>query len=148
MKNKDDQNKEKSISRIDTLDTHGYQVRVYFKGKTYSKLFSDSKWDDPEIAREEAIFWRDEKEKELGKVRSNKYVSGLQATNTGVYGIKEVTKKYTDKQDKIREEHVLQVTIKDVKTTVSIRKYGFEKAMEIAIRKKDEIEFKLKNGEQ
>jgi hypothetical protein len=136
-------NKEKSISRIDKKDAHGYQVDVYFKGKIYSKLFSDSKWDGPEKARDEAIFWRDRKEKELGKVRTNKYVSGLQATNTGVYGIKEVTKKYTDKTSRTSEEHVLQITIKSYKTSVSIRRYGFEKAMEIAIQKKAEIKSKL-----
>jgi hypothetical protein len=135
--------KEKSISRIDTADAHGYLARVYFRGKSCSKLFSDSKWDGPEIARGEAIFWRDEKEKELGKIRTNKNVSGLRATNTGVYGIKEVTKKYSRKLGKPSEEHVLQITIKNIRTTVSIRRYGYKKAMEIAIRKKEEIKTKL-----
>jgi hypothetical protein len=137
-------NKEKGISRVDTKDAHGYQVMVYFKGKMYSKLFSDSKWGGSAIARDEAILWRDEKEKEIGKARSNKYVSGLQPTNTGVCGIKEMTKKYTDWQGKVHEEHVLQVTIKNLRTTVSIRRHGFEKAMEIAMRKKEEMESKLK----
>jgi hypothetical protein len=67
----------------------------------------------------------------------------LQATNTGVYGIKEITKKYSRKLGKSSEEHVLQITIKNYRTTVSIRKYGFEKAMEIALRKKEEIKSKL-----
>lgn len=136
-------NNEKGISRVDTADTHGYHARVYFRGKTYSKLFSDSKWDGPEIARDEAISWRNEKEKALGKTRSNKHVSDLRATNTGVCGIKEITKKYSDKMGKIRNEHVLQVTIKNIRTTVSIRRYGFEKAMEIALLKKEEFESKL-----
>jgi hypothetical protein len=136
-------NKEKGISRIDKKGVHGYQVIVCLKGKKYSKLFSDSKWNGPEKARDEAISWRDEKEKEIGKTRSNKYVSGLQDTNTGVYGIKELTKKHTNKQGRFIEEHVLQVTIKNIKTTVSIRRYGFEKAMEIAMRKKEEIKSKL-----
>jgi hypothetical protein len=135
-------NKEKGISRIDTKDTHGYNARVYLKGKMYSKLFSDAKWDGPDKAKGEAIFWRDNKEKELGKPRTNRNVKGLRPTNTGVYGIKEVTKKYTDKQGKLREEHVLQISIKNIKTTVSIRRYGFEKAMEIAKQKKGEIESK------
>jgi hypothetical protein len=136
-------NKEKGISRIDKKDAHGYQTRVYFRGNSYSKLFSDSKWDGPEKARDEAIFWRDEKEKELGKVRTNKHVTDLRPTNTGIYGITEVTKKYIDKLGRFRVEHVLQITIKNYRTTVSIRKYDFEKAMEIAIRKKEEIKSKL-----
>ena len=53
-------------------------------------------------------------------------------------------KKYIDKRGKFREEHPLQITIKHFRTTVSIRSYGFEKAMEIAIRKKEEIESKLR----
>jgi hypothetical protein len=73
-------------------------------------------------------------------------VDGLHATNTGVYGIKELRKKYTRKLGKLSEEHVLQITIKNYKTTVSIRRYGFEKAMEIAIRKKEEIELNLKTS--
>ena len=136
-------NKEKGISRIDTADTHGYLVRVFFRGKSYSKLFSDSKWNGPEKARDEAISWRDEKEKELGKIRTNKYVSYLRATNTDIHGIKELKKKYARKQGKLSEEHVLQITIKNYRTTVSIRRYGFEKAMEIAMRKKEEFESKL-----
>ena len=58
-------NKEKGISRIDKKGVHGYQVIVCLKGKKYSKLFSDSKWNGPEKARDEAISWRDEKEKEI-----------------------------------------------------------------------------------
>lgn len=137
-------NKEKGISRIDTSDTHGYLARVYLKGKTFSKLFSDSKYDGPEKARDEAKSWRNKKEKEIGKIRTNKNVKGLLPTNTGIIGIRELTKKYTDKKGKTREEHVLQITIKNFRTTVSIRRYGFDKAMEIAKRKKAEIESKLK----
>ena len=135
--------KEKGIARIDARSGHGYLVRVYFKGKKYSKLFSDSKWNGHEGARKEAVLWRNEKEREIGKVRSNKYVSGLQATNTGILGIRELTKKYIDWQGKVREEHVLQVTIKNFRTSVSIRRHGFEKAMEIALKKKEEFKSKL-----
>lgn len=59
----------KGISRIDTKDTHGWNARVYYKGKSYSKLFSDNLWDGKEIALDEAIYWRDQKEVELGKAR-------------------------------------------------------------------------------
>lgn len=33
----------KGISRIDSSSTHGWFVRAYRNGKTYSKLFSDRK---------------------------------------------------------------------------------------------------------
>ena len=34
----------KGISRIDSNGTHGWFVRVYRNGKTYSKLYSDKKY--------------------------------------------------------------------------------------------------------
>lgn len=34
----------KGISRIDSRDTHGWYVRIYKNGKTYSKLYSDNKY--------------------------------------------------------------------------------------------------------
>jgi hypothetical protein len=136
-------NKEKGISRVDTSDTHGYNARVYLKGVMYSKLFSDAKFGSPEKARDQAILWRNEIEKAIGKIRSNHYVSGLRPTNTGVLGVKELTRKYTNKQGRTQEEHVLQVTYKKRRTTVSIRRYGPKKAMKIALQKKKAIEARL-----
>jgi len=40
----------KGISRIDSGSTHGWFVRAYKNGKTYSKLFSDGKWKGSEPA--------------------------------------------------------------------------------------------------
>ncbi len=136
--------KEKGISRIDTYGTHGYYARVYLKGTMHTKLFSDSKYGGPEKAEANAISWRNEKEKEIGKIRTNKYVTGLQSTNTGVQGIKELTKKYINKQGNIQIEHVFQITNKKYRTTVSIRRYGPKKAMEIAMKKKKAIEARIK----
>jgi len=135
--------KEKGISRFDRSDAHGYHAKVYLKGTMHSKLFSDSIWGGPEKTRDAAILWRNEKENEIGKIRSNKHVAGLQPTNTGVLGIKELRKEYTDKQGYFRKEHVLQITIQKHKTCVSIRRYGLKKAMEIALQKKKEIEARL-----
>ena len=42
---KDGEEHYKGISRIDSKDTHGWNARVYFKGKSYSKLFSDNLWE-------------------------------------------------------------------------------------------------------
>lgn len=137
-------NKEKGIIRVDRNYNHGFRVQLYFKGKSYSKLFSDGKWGGRDKAWEKAILWRNEKKKEIGKIRSNEYVSGSRSTNTGVCGIREIRKKYTDKQGRLREEHVLQITVKKYGTSVSIRSYGYENAMERAIRKKEEFESRLR----
>lgn len=49
----------KGIVRIDSDSTHGWQVRVYRFGKTFSKLFSDRKHGGRDAARAAALAYRD-----------------------------------------------------------------------------------------
>lgn len=146
--NKDGEPHYKGISRIDTKDTHGWNARVYFKGKSYSKLFSDNLWDGREIALDEAIYWRDQKEKELGKPRTDRVVVMRNPRNkTGTIGVCRKLKKYY-KRGKCYTEDVYEVTCTPVvgrgskKTSVSVRKWGEKEALKraIAIRKKMETE--------
>ena len=48
----------KGVIRIDSDSTHGWQVRVYRHGKTYSKLFSDKKCGGRDQAFEAATAYR------------------------------------------------------------------------------------------
>jgi len=50
----------KGISRIDSGSTHGWFVRGYRNGKTYSKLFSDRKSGGKGKAQKLAKIYRDE----------------------------------------------------------------------------------------
>jgi hypothetical protein len=52
----------KGVIRIDSDSTHGWQVRVYRHGKTYSKLFSDRKCGGRDAAFEAACAYREELE--------------------------------------------------------------------------------------
>jgi len=142
-KSKDGDPHYKGISRIDTKDTHGWNARVYFKGKSYSKLFSDNLWDGKEIALDEAIYWRDQKEMELGKPRTDRVVVMRNPRNkTGTIGVCRKLKKYY-KRGKCYTEDVYEVTCTPVvgegskKTSVSVRKWGEKEALKraIAIRK-------------
>lgn len=69
----------KNISRVDRTDkrgreTHGWLVRIGWMGVMYRKFFSDANFDDP---LEEAIKWRDEKEREIGKPRTESWIRGF-----------------------------------------------------------------------
>lgn len=136
----------KGISRIDTKDTHGWNARVYYKGKSYSKLFSDSLWDGKEIALDESIYWRDQKEIELGKPRTDRTVVARNSRNTsGMIGVCRKQKRYY-KRGKCYTEDVFEVTCTPIvgkgskKTSVSVRKWGLDEALRraIEIRKKME----------
>jgi hypothetical protein len=136
----------KGISRIDTKDTHGWNARVYFKGKSYSKLFSDNLWDGKEIALDEAIYWRDQKEKELGKPRTDRVVVMRNPRNkTGTIGVCRKLKKYY-KRGKCYTEDVYEVTCTPVvgegskKTSVSVRKWGEKEALKRAIMIRKQME--------
>lgn len=50
----------KSISRMDARSTHGWFVRIYHRGKTHRKLFSDSIFGNQAAALQAAIAYRDE----------------------------------------------------------------------------------------
>lgn len=58
----------KGISRIDSGSTHGWFVRAYRNGKTYSKLFSDRKCGGKGKALKLAKEHRDELQAKLEKI--------------------------------------------------------------------------------
>lgn len=127
--------KHKDVARIDqeSKRTHGWYVRVRFLGKTHSKFFSDRKCGGRYSSLLSAIAWRDQTEKKLGKVRTNKHMVTVSNSSTGVVGVR--------LNDKLSRYEVSWVTHqgKQGKTSVSISKHGkkaaFTRACAIRLKK-------------
>ncbi len=80
----------KGIARIDDPGRHGvgWYARVTFKGKTHSKYFADGAHGGKAKAFAKALQWRDAKEKEVGKPRTDRVVqAGRGRSRTGVMGV-------------------------------------------------------------
>ncbi|MFN2366515.1 MAG: AP2/ERF family transcription factor [Desulfurivibrionaceae bacterium] len=128
--------KHKDVARIDqeSKRTHGWYVRVRFLGKTHSKFFSDKKNGGRYSSLLSALAWRDKKEKELGKQRTDRHLVTVSNTSTGVVGVR--------LNEKLGRYEVSWVNKdgKQGKTSVSVAKHGKKKAFERAceIRKKKE----------
>ena len=120
--------KHKDIVRIDQeiKKTHGWYVRVRFKGKVHSKFFSDKKCGGKSSTLLSAIAWRNKTEKKLGKVRTDKHLVTVSNFGTGVVGVR--------LNEKFNRYEVSWVNDKGIqgKTSVSINKYGNKKALQKA----------------
>ena len=130
--------KHKDIARIDQEEkrTHGWYVRVRFYGKTHSKFFSDGKCGGRYSSLLAAVAWRDQTEKKLGKIRTDKHIVTVSNTTTGVVGVR--------LNDKLNRYEVSWVNGdgKQGKTSVSIRKHGkdlaFKRACDIRNQKESQ----------
>ncbi len=128
----------KGISRIDSGSTHGWFVRGYRNGKTYSKLFSDRKCGGKGKAQKLARTYRDELQKDLEmipkKSRQRRIVVSDSRNTTGELGVSRTTKttpngtKYECYSVSWRPEPGVQKC-----TSFSIRKYGEKKALKMAV---------------
>lgn len=128
----------RGISRIDSGSTHGWFVRGYRNGKTYSKLFSDRKSGGRDKAREAAISHRDELHEELKQIpqkpRARRMVYRDSRNTTGVLGVSRTRK--TDAKGRVTECFSVSWRPEPGKqkcTSFSIRKYGEERAFELAV---------------
>jgi hypothetical protein len=128
--------KHKDVARIDqeSKRTHGWYVRVRFLGTTHSKFFSDKKNGGRYSSLLASLAWRDKKEKELGKQRTDRHIVTVSNTASGVVGVR--------LNEKLGRYEVSWVNRdgKQGKTSVSIAKHGKKKAFERAceIRKEKE----------
>lgn len=118
----------KGISRIDQPGGHGvgWYARVTYKGKTSSKYFADGAHGGKGAALQKALRWRNNREKELGKPRTERVVANASRRNrTGVSGVFRMRNLYvvawSPKPGKLEREFV------------SIRRFGKKKALEKAI---------------
>jgi hypothetical protein len=128
--------KHKDIARIDqeSKRTHGWYVRVRYLGKTHSKFFSDKKCGGRYSSLLSAIAWRNKREKEVGKVRTNKHMVTITKSGTGVVGVR-----LNEKLSRYEVSWVNKLG-KQGKTSVSIKKHGKKNAFNRACSIRQEKE--------
>ncbi len=132
------QKKERGISRIDSGSTHGWFVRGYRNGKTWSRLFSDLKCGGRESAHKEARTFRDELQRKLEQIpaqpRARRIVTRDVRNTTGVLGVCRTSKKSPN--GTVNECYSVswrpQPGVQKC-TSFSIRKYGEKKAFQMAV---------------
>ncbi len=87
----------KGVIRIDSDSTHGWQVRVYRHGKTYSKLFSDRRQGGKEESFKQASAYRQDLEREVAALPEaaprRRLISSNKNNATGVVGISRTFKR-------------------------------------------------------
>lgn len=130
--------KDKGISRIDSGSTHGWFVRGYRNGKTYSKLFSDKKQGGKNKALKAAREYRDSLFEEIQSIpkkpRGRRLVLKDSRNTTGVLGVCRTVKKSPNGKENEcysvswRPEPGIQKC-----TSFSIKKYGEKKAFDLAV---------------
>jgi hypothetical protein len=137
----------KSISRIETLKHSAWYVRIYFQGAYVRKTFSDKVYDGQGNALREALKWRDDMEKRMGKPRTERSVrkkTTVGDRTTGIYrrnmkGLKRGKTYFRDVYEVIWTPEPGKVS----RTTISVTKYGEEEAyrMALAIRREKERQY-------
>ena len=128
----------KGISRIDSGSTHGWFVRGYRNGKTYSRLFSDRKSGGKGKAQNLAKSYRDELNHELESIqkkpRQRRIVVSDSRNTSGELGVSRTIKmgcngtKHECFSVSWRPEPGVQKC-----TSFSIKKYGEKKAFKLAV---------------
>lgn len=142
----------KSISRIDLpkKKTHGWQVRVWYKGKRHTKFFNDKWYGSRQKSLQAAVTYRDQLEKELGKPRCDGVVVTHSSRNkTGVVGVSRIRRKTgtVSASGEPNFSEVYEVTWQDENKKIrrrrfSIAKYGEEEAFHLACNWRREQEQK------
>ena len=137
----------KSVSRIETLKHSAWYVRIFYQGAYVRKTFSDTIYGGKENALVEAVAWRDEMEKQMGKPRTERSVRKKNLAEDEYAGIHRRQMKAKSSAGKEYERDVYEITWspepgKVSRTTVSVAKHGEEKALEMAkqIRREKEHE--------
>ena len=137
----------KSISRIETLKHNAWYVRIFYQGAYVRKTFSDTIYGGKDNALVEAVAWRDEMEKQMGKPRTDRSVRKKNLAEDEYAGIHRRMLKAKNRKSKEYERDVYEITWspepgKVSRTTVSVSKHGEEKALEMAkaIRREKERE--------
>lgn len=137
--NKNRTTKHKNITRVDqpSKNTHGYNVRIQWKGQLHTKFFSDNVCGDRLAALHDAIQWRDTTERAIGKPHTSRQVVGLSARNkTGVIGVRRRKRGNTE----VYEATWITDEGKVGRTTYSIARHGERKAFRLAVKARTEHE--------
>lgn len=140
-RNPDHSSGHKGISRVDYLkrNTHGWYVRVPWKGEIHAKFFSDGAHGGKDVALNKAIRYRNRLEKALGKPRTERIIMPSHPrSESGVLGVHRILKEGAPVYEVTWSPEPNMVK----RTSVSIRKYGEEEALKKAraIRRQKEKE--------
>ncbi len=122
--------KHKNITRVDhpASRTHGYSVRIMWRGERRAKFFSDTVHGDRLGALTAALEWRNETEKELGKPRTERQVLGIVYSSSGTPGVRRLR----DGNTEYYEATWGTTTRKQGRRRFSISKYGEKRALQLA----------------
>ncbi len=141
----------KNITRVQDIRKRidGYYVRLQWKGRSYSKLFSLKNYHTEENALHRAVEWRNDKEVEIGKPRTEDFVCGIRPpirrTNTGEKGIRRTMKQQHKNGKPVGRPHLYYIVTafdhngKLRRTGVSIEKHGEENALKLARQRYHEL---------
>ena len=141
----------KNITRVKDLRKRvdGYYVRLQWKKQSYSKLFSLNEYHTEENALHRAIEWRNGKEDEIGKPRTERVICGIRPptrrTNTGEKGIQRVMKQHHKGGRPVGKPHPYYIVTafdrngKMRRTGISIEKHGEENALKLARQRYHEL---------
>lgn len=129
----------KGLVRIDSASTHGWQVRVYRNGKTYSRLFSDRKYPSSEDALAAAEAYRHELEAEVAarpaEPPARRLIARNRSNSTGVVGISRTHKR--DRRGVLHEVYAVSWNPEPGVargTSFSIARYGEDTAFRLACK--------------
>jgi len=137
----------KGISRIDSRGTRGWYVRVYKNGKTYSKLYSDSKYNGKERALKFAKKAREMAMETISQIPNKpvrRFVTKDKRNKSGIVGVSKTSKKTA--AGKTVEYYQVTWSPKPGKIKNrqwSVRKYGEEEAFNLAKNFRDEVMQKI-----
>lgn len=124
----------KGILRLDYPEKHlvGYRTTVGWRGKRYDKFFSDTTYGDRLSSLDAAIQWRNQRERELGKPRTERLVYSSMnrgRPGTGVLGVRRITINHTS----YYQAQWLGPTGERKTRKFSVTKYGEREARRLAI---------------
>lgn len=128
--------KMKGISRIDSGATHGWFVRAYRDGRTYSKFYSDLKNGSKAKAFKLASAYRDELRDRLGPPSPKPRIMRVNSSNqSGVIGVS------LTKRESISGKKTLFYTVSwrpepniAQNKSFSVAKWGDKKAFQLAVK--------------
>lgn len=135
---------EPGLTRIDHRDTHGWMMRLYHRGTTYTKLFSDGVYGNAKKALKAARKYRKQLGKKLGieSLSQRRRTRSVSAQNvaTGIVGVYRGSSK--SKNGKVRHYYAASWNPKPnkVKTkSFSIAKYGEAEAFRLAVEHRQKM---------
>jgi hypothetical protein len=134
----------KSISRIETEDYCAWFVRIHYEGAYVRRTFNDNKFGGKEDAFKEALQWRDDMEKQMGKPRTDRTVQKKNVVDGRDIGIYRRKARHV-KRGRIYYRDIYEVTWcpkpgKVWRKTISVTKHGEEEALRMARAIREEKE--------